>query len=76
MTPAWGARAAGPARPAAGDSRANGPFGCGKAAGGLLVASRGFLDVERLDVSFVWEFADPQVYARALAVTGPAYEAI
>ena len=25
---------------------------------------------------FVWEFADPQMFARALACTGPAYEAI
>jgi hypothetical protein len=27
-------------------------------------------------VPFAWEFADPQIYARALAATGPAYEAI
>jgi hypothetical protein len=27
-------------------------------------------------VPFAWEFADPQHYARALAATGPAYEAI
>ena len=33
-------------------------------------------DVERLDVPFAWEFADPDLYARALAATGPAYEAI
>ena len=25
---------------------------------------------------FAWEFADPELYARALASTGPAYEAI
>jgi len=33
-------------------------------------------DVERIDVPFVFEFADPEVYARALASTGPAFEAI
>ena len=32
--------------------------------------------VERLKVPFAWEFADPELYARALASTGPAYEAI
>jgi hypothetical protein len=25
---------------------------------------------------FAWEFADPEVYARALTASGPAYEAI
>jgi SAM-dependent methyltransferase len=45
-------------------------------AGEQLLESYGFVDVERLDVPFAWEFADPQVYARALAATGPAYEAI
>jgi SAM-dependent methyltransferase len=45
-------------------------------AGEQLLASHGFLDVERLDVPFAWEFADPELYARALAATGPAYEAI
>jgi SAM-dependent methyltransferase len=45
-------------------------------AGERLLASHGFRDVERLDVPFVWEFADPQLYARALAATGPGYEAI
>ncbi|HET6948811.1 MAG TPA: hypothetical protein VFI47_00445, partial [Acidimicrobiales bacterium] len=35
-----------------------------------------FEDIERIDVPFVWEFADPDTYARALASTGPAYEAI
>ena len=29
-----------------------------------------------LAVPFAWEFADPELYARALASTGPAYEAI
>ena len=27
-------------------------------------------------VPFAWEFADPELYARALASSGPAYEAI
>jgi SAM-dependent methyltransferase len=45
-------------------------------AGERLLESCGFHDVERLDVPFAWEFADPQLYARALAATGPAYEAI
>jgi SAM-dependent methyltransferase len=45
-------------------------------AGEQLLASSGFVDIERLSVPFVWEFADPQLYARALAATGPAYEAI
>jgi SAM-dependent methyltransferase len=45
-------------------------------AGEDLLASQGFVDVERLDVPFAWEFADPELYARALAASGPAYEAI
>jgi len=45
-------------------------------AGEALMASVGFVDVERVDVPFVWEFADPGAYARLLASTGPAYEAI
>jgi SAM-dependent methyltransferase len=45
-------------------------------AGEQLLASHGFVDIERMDVPFAWEFADPQLYARALAATGPAYEAI
>jgi len=36
----------------------------------------GFEDVHRVEVPFVWEFADPEIYARTLASTGPAYEAI
>lgn len=44
--------------------------------GEQLLAESGFVDVERVDVPFVWEFADPQAYARALASTGPAFEAI
>ena len=45
-------------------------------AGEQLLAAHGFLDVERLEVPFAWEFADPELYARTLAATGPAYEAI
>jgi len=45
-------------------------------AGEQLLESHGFTDVERVDVPFAWEFADPESYARALASTGPAYEAI
>jgi hypothetical protein len=32
--------------------------------------------VVALDVPFVLEFADPDLYARAMAATGPAYEAM
>jgi SAM-dependent methyltransferase len=45
-------------------------------AGEQLLESSGFADVKRLNVPCALEFADPQVYARALASTGPAYEAI
>jgi len=41
-----------------------------------LLSQNGFIDVERFDVPFTWEFADPETYARTLASTGPAYEAI
>lgn len=45
-------------------------------AGEELLAEHGFTDVRRLVVPFVWEFADPDHVARALAATGPGYEAI
>jgi alkylhydroperoxidase family enzyme len=45
-------------------------------AGEALLVGAGFTDVERIDIPFVFEFADPQAYARALASTGPAFEAI
>ncbi len=45
-------------------------------AGEQLLADLGFIDVERIEVPFAWEFADPEAYARALASMGPAYEAI
>jgi len=45
-------------------------------AGEALLTEVGFTDVERIRVPFVLEFADPETYARALAATGPAFEAI
>ncbi len=45
-------------------------------AGEGLLESCGFVHVRRVEVPFVWEFADPDLFARALASTGPAYEAI
>jgi SAM-dependent methyltransferase len=45
-------------------------------AGERLLAAGGFVDIRRVEVPFAWEFADPELYARALASTGPAYEAI
>jgi SAM-dependent methyltransferase len=45
-------------------------------AGEALLESVGFSDVERVEIPFVFEFPDPDAYGRALAATGPAYEAI
>ncbi len=45
-------------------------------AGEKLLQDSGFSEVERFDVPFVFEFADPELYARALASTGPAFEAM
>ena len=45
-------------------------------AGEALLQDAGFTDVERVDIPFVFEFADPEAYARALASTGPAFEAM
>jgi uncharacterized peroxidase-related enzyme len=45
-------------------------------AGEDLLARYGFEDVERMVVPFAWEFPDAAAYARALASSGPAYEAI
>jgi SAM-dependent methyltransferase/alkylhydroperoxidase family enzyme len=44
--------------------------------GEALLERFGFADIERIDIPFVWEFPDPVAYARTLASTGPAYEAI
>lgn len=45
-------------------------------AGEELLGRCGFTGIERFDVPFAMEFADPEIYARALASTGPAYEAV
>ncbi len=45
-------------------------------AGEELLARCGFVDIERHEIPFVWEFADPNAYARAISSVGPAYEAI
>jgi SAM-dependent methyltransferase len=45
-------------------------------AGESLLESCGFVDVRRVEIPFAWEFADPESFARALASTGPAYEAV
>ena len=45
-------------------------------AGEALLEGAGFTDVKRVDIPFVLEFSDPEAYARALATTGPAFEAI
>jgi SAM-dependent methyltransferase len=44
--------------------------------GEAFLADRGFDVAERCEVPFAFEFADPETYARALASSGPAYEAI
>jgi len=45
-------------------------------AGESLLEQCGFVDIRRVEVPFAWEFSDPELYARALASSGPAYEAI
>jgi SAM-dependent methyltransferase len=45
-------------------------------AGEQVLGANGFADVRRVDVPMAWEFPDPEIYARGLAATGPAYEAI
>ena len=45
-------------------------------AGEELLARCGFVDIERHEIPFVSEFADPETYARAISSVGPAYEAI
>src|SRR5262249_46532008 len=45
-------------------------------AGEEPLARFGFVEIERLDIPFVWESPEPATFARALAATGPAYEAI
>jgi SAM-dependent methyltransferase len=45
-------------------------------AGEEVLTRCGLVDVRRIEVPFAWEFPDPHAYARALASTGPAFEAI
>lgn len=44
--------------------------------GEAFLADRGFEVGERFEVPFSFEYPDPETYARGLASTGPAYEAI
>lgn len=44
--------------------------------GEQMLTDSGFVNVHRHQVPFAWEFADPEAFARALASTGPAFEAI
>ena len=44
--------------------------------GEAFLADRGFDVAERFEISFTVELPDPETYARALASSGPAYEAI
>lgn len=44
--------------------------------GEAFLAERGFDVAERFAIPFAFEFADPDTFARALAASGPAYEAI
>ena len=45
-------------------------------AGEQLLSRYGFIDIERVRVPCVLEFADPEIFVRALASTGPGFEAI
>jgi len=44
--------------------------------GEAVLTDAGFVGVRRHEVPFAWEFPDPETFARALAATGPGYEAI
>ena len=44
--------------------------------GEAFLDDHGFEPEERFGIPFFMEFADPATYARAIASTGPAYEAI
>jgi SAM-dependent methyltransferase len=44
--------------------------------GEAFLVDRGFDVEERFEISFVLEFPDPETYARGLAASGPAYEAM
>jgi SAM-dependent methyltransferase len=43
--------------------------------GEAALHDHGFVDVERHELPFAWEFADPEMFARTISSTGPAYEA-
>ena len=44
--------------------------------GEAFLENCGFDVAERFEIPFVFEFPDPETYARGLASMGPAYEAI
>lgn len=44
--------------------------------GEAFLADRGFDVEERFEVPFFFEYASPELYARAMAASGPGYEAI
>jgi SAM-dependent methyltransferase len=44
--------------------------------GEAFLEDRGFEVAERFEVPFAFEYPDPATYARGVAATGPAYEAI
>ncbi len=44
--------------------------------GEAFLVDRGFDVAERFEIPFSFEYPDPETYARGLAATGPAYEAI
>jgi SAM-dependent methyltransferase len=44
--------------------------------GEAFLDERGFDAAERFEIPFAFEYPDPETYARGLAATGPAYEAI
>lgn len=44
--------------------------------GEALLLEKGFEEISRNKITAVWEFSDPATYARAIASTGPAFEAI
>ena len=44
--------------------------------GEAFLSERGFVVEDRFEVPFCFEYPDPETFARGLAATGPAYEAI
>jgi len=45
-------------------------------AGEAFLADAGFDVAERFEISFVLEYADPELFARGLAAVGPSFEAM